>query len=76
MGPELFYPYQQRWIAAESRFKAGMFARQTGKTFCTTFEIARDCQLADLEGRRERQAIFQDIKGNLGVNFPGLSNID
>lgn len=58
MGSELFYPYQQRWIGNNSRFKAGMFARQTGKTFCTTFEIARDCQLADLEGRRERWVIL------------------
>ncbi|MCL2790109.1 MAG: terminase family protein [Desulfobulbus sp.] len=58
MGSELFYPYQQRWIAGEYRFKIGMFARQTGKTFCTTFEIARDCQLADLAGKRERWVIL------------------
>ena len=55
---ELFYPYQRRWIAEPSRFKIGMFARQTGKTFCTTFEVARDCQLADLSGRRERWVIL------------------
>lgn len=54
----LFYPYQQRWTANESRFKVGMFARQTGKTFTTTFEIARDCQIAELEGRRVRWVIL------------------
>jgi phage FluMu gp28-like protein len=55
---EIFYPYQQRWINAESRFKAGMFARQTGKTFTTTFELTRDCQLADLDGARKRWVIL------------------
>lgn len=54
----LFYPYQARWIREPARFKIGMFARQTGKTFGTTFEIAEDCQLADLEGRRVRWVIL------------------
>lgn len=54
----LFYPYQRRWIKEKSRFKIGMFARQTGKTFCTTFEIAQDCQLADLDGKRIRWVIL------------------
>jgi phage FluMu gp28-like protein len=58
MGSELFYPYQQRWVGNDSRFKIGMFARQTGKTFTTTFEIARDCQLADLAGKRQRWVIL------------------
>ncbi len=53
-----FYPYQRRWLANESRFKIGMFARQTGKTFSTTFEVANDCQTAELEGRRERWVIL------------------
>jgi phage FluMu gp28-like protein len=54
----IFYPYQQRWGANDSRFKIGMFARQTGKTFTTTFEVAKDCQVADLEGRRTRWVIL------------------
>lgn len=58
MSEAIFYPYQQRWIANDARFKVGMFARQTGKTFCTTFEIARACQEAELEGRRERWVIL------------------
>jgi len=58
MGSEIFYRYQQRWVGEERRFKIGMFARQTGKTFTTTFEIARDCQLADLGGGRMRWVIL------------------
>jgi len=58
MGSELFYPYQQNWIGNESRFKIGMFARQTGKTFCTTFELAKDCQLSDMVGKRVRWVIL------------------
>lgn len=54
----LFFPYQQKWISNDSRFKVGMFARQTGKTFGTTFELARDCQLADIDGRRTRWVIL------------------
>jgi phage FluMu gp28-like protein len=54
----LFYPYQQRWVAEDSRFKVGMFARQTGKTFTTTFEVARDCQQADIDGKRARWVIL------------------
>ncbi|MDX9785457.1 MAG: terminase family protein [Desulfobacterales bacterium] len=55
---EIFYPYQQRWVTTDSRFKVGMFARQTGKTFTTTFEVAKDCQVADIEGRRARWVIL------------------
>ncbi len=37
------YPYQQKWLRDTSRFKIGMFARQTGKTFTTTLDIVDDC---------------------------------
>ena len=58
MPNDLLYPYQQRWLSDTSRFKVGMFARQTGKTFTTTLEIVRDCQLADLEGKKIRWVIL------------------
>lgn len=45
-------PYQQRWLADHARFKIGMFARQTGKTFTTALEVVEDCLGA--EARRER----------------------
>jgi len=52
------YPYQQRWLKDQQRFKIGMFARQTGKTFTTTLEIADDCLDAESQGRRERWVIL------------------
>lgn len=58
MSDVLFYKYQRRWIANQARFKAGMFARQTGKTFGTTFEVAQDGQLNDLDGKRTRWVIL------------------
>jgi phage FluMu gp28-like protein len=34
--------YQKKWLSDESRFKIGMFARQTGKTFTNTLELVQD----------------------------------
>ena len=58
MSAALLYPYQQRWLADQSRFKVGMFARQTGKTFTTTLEIVLDALKAEAEGRRTRWVIL------------------
>ena len=58
MSSPLFYPFQRSWITNSNRFKIGMFARQTGKTFGTTFEIADDCQMADLENKKTRWVIL------------------
>ena len=52
------YAYQQRWLADRSRFKIGMFARQTGKTFTTTLEIADRCYEAEAQKRRDRWVIL------------------
>jgi len=52
------YLYQQRWLLDRSRFKIGMFARQTGKTFTTTLEIVDRCFAAEIEGRKERWVIL------------------
>ena len=38
MSTPLLYPYQRRYLRDASRFKAGMWSRQTGKTFTTTLE--------------------------------------
>ena len=38
-----FYPYQRRWLADQSRFKVGMFSRQTGKTFGCCAELVEEC---------------------------------
>lgn len=52
------YPYQQRWIKDQSRFKIGMFARQTGKTFTTTLELVNNCLDMEAQGSRKRWVIL------------------
>lgn len=52
------YPYQQKWLGDTSRFKVGMFARQTGKTFTTTLEIVLDCLDKEAQGQRARWVIL------------------
>jgi phage FluMu gp28-like protein len=54
----ILLPYQQRWIKDPARFKVGMFARQTGKTFSTTLEIVMDCLDAEATGQRTRWVIL------------------
>lgn len=54
----MLHPYQQRWVHSKSRFKVGMFARQTGKTFCTTLDIVLSALLAESRGRRENWVIL------------------
>ncbi len=52
------YSYQQSWFGNKRRFKAGMFARQTGKTFTTALEIVDDCMEAEAQGLRRRWVIL------------------
>lgn len=52
------YPYQKRWLADRARFKIGMFARQTGKTFTTTLELVDDCFEVEAAGGRTRWVIL------------------
>jgi phage FluMu gp28-like protein len=59
MKPALpLYPYQRCWIEDRARFKCAMFARQSGKTFTSTLEIALDVARAEAEGRRVRWVIL------------------
>ncbi len=51
MAEPVLYPYQRRYLADRTRFKAAMWARQTGKTFTTTLEAVLDCLEAEAEGR-------------------------
>ncbi len=53
-----FLPYQRKWIEDRSRFKIGMFSRQTGKTFTTGGECADDCVQGWIEDRRTRWVIL------------------
>ena len=50
--------YQVDRMLDKARFKIGMFARQTGKTFTTTLEIADDCYAAEAAGKRTRWVIL------------------
>lgn len=50
--------YQVRWLQDKSRFKIGMFARQTGKTFTSTLDLADDCFAAEAAGGRTRWVIL------------------
>lgn len=52
------YPYQRKWFLDRTRFKIGMFARQTGKTFTTSAEIVDSVSEAELDGRRENWLIM------------------
>jgi len=52
------YDYQKNWVQDESRFKIAMFARQCGKTFTSTLELALDCVKADMMGSRKRWVIL------------------
>lgn len=59
MKPALpLYAYQQRWVLDNSRFKIAMFARQCGKTFTSTLELALDCARAEAMGQRSRWVIL------------------
>ncbi|HEY3696524.1 terminase large subunit domain-containing protein [Phenylobacterium sp.] len=59
LGPLIhFHPYQKRWLADRSRFKIGMFSRQTGKTFTNCAELVESCIDAELAGRRTRWLIL------------------
>jgi len=53
-----FLLYQRKWLSDQSRFKIGMFARQTGKTFTTCAEIVDDCIQAEIRGERTRWVIL------------------
>ncbi|MCL2076031.1 MAG: terminase family protein [Betaproteobacteria bacterium] len=54
----ILYPYQRRYLQDSSRFKVGMWSRQTGKTFTTTLEAVLDALDAEATGRIARWTIL------------------
>ena len=59
MAPAVpLYAYQMRWLLDRARYKIGMFARQTGKTFTTTLELVDDCFEVEAAGGRTRWVIL------------------
>ena len=51
-------PYQRRWLDDNARFKIGMFARQTGKTFMNCAEILKNCIEAEQNNSKTRWIIL------------------
>lgn len=43
---EILMPYQLKWVQDKSRFKIGMWSRQTGKSFATACEAVGDCHVS------------------------------
>src|SRR5687768_7701179 len=39
----VLFPYQRKWVRDQSRFKIGLWARQTGKDFSCGAEAVLDC---------------------------------
>lgn len=58
MTAQILYPYQRRYLADASRWKAACWSRQTGKTFTTTLEAVLDVLQAEAEGRVARWTIL------------------
>lgn len=58
----ILFSYQQRYLDDTSRFKAGMFARQTGKTFTTTLEAVLDCMDGEVDGQPRKWTILSASK--------------
>jgi phage FluMu gp28-like protein len=82
------YEYQRRWVNDDSRFKIAMFARQCGKTFTSTLELALDCARAEALGQRRRwvilsrgerqarEAMNEGVKLHLGALSAGFQAYD
>jgi phage FluMu gp28-like protein len=68
---------QRVWVKDRSRFKAGMMARQCGKTYSSTLELVDDCLDVEVNGgkrrwvilsrgeRQAREAINEGVKAHL-----------
>lgn len=63
------YPYQKRWILDDSRFLAGMWARQTGKSYAAAAKIVLDCRERDRStwvtissGERQVKELMQKVQ--------------
>ncbi len=62
MSNSILYDYQLRYLRDKSKFKAAMFARQTGKTFTTTLELVDDVIDGMAAGRPTRWTIMSISK--------------
>jgi phage FluMu gp28-like protein len=65
----ILYPYQKSWIQDDSRFLAGMWARQTGKSFASAAKIVLDSRsksgnswFAISSGERQVKDFMEKVK--------------
>lgn len=82
------FPYQSDYLGDKSRFKGGMFARQTGKTFTSTLELTLDCFDAAVNGhatdwvilssgeRQAKEAMYKGVQKHAKAMDHGLSLVD
>ncbi len=79
---------QKRWVKDKSRFKAGMMARQTGKTYGSTLELVDDCLDYEIGAgkrrwvilsrgeRQAREAIEEGVKAHLHQYQAGFEALE
>ena len=81
---ERLLPYGRKWVLDEARFKIGLWARQTGKSFNGTFEAVSDCHRRKttwvILSAGERQALetlnkARDHDLAFGVSWLGYKDI-
>ena len=75
---QILLPYQRAWVHDGSRFKIGMWSRQTGKSFATACEAVMDClvrpgQLWVCLSAGERQAFEWLRKAKQCVDAAGVA---
>ncbi|MHC1728565.1 MAG: terminase family protein [Syntrophobacteraceae bacterium] len=64
------YSYQKKWVTDLSRFKIGMWSRQTGKSFSTSLEAVLDCSQAKTDwvflssGERQSKELIRKAKAH------------
>nr|VFK58214.1 MAG: Mu-like prophage FluMu protein gp28 [Candidatus Kentron sp. UNK]VFK68319.1 MAG: Mu-like prophage FluMu protein gp28 [Candidatus Kentron sp. UNK] len=58
MSRPILIPTQRRFVGDDSRFIAGMFSRQTGKTFCGTLKVCFKCIDEEVLGKKTRWIIL------------------
>ncbi|MGD0813376.1 MAG: terminase family protein [Verrucomicrobiota bacterium] len=54
---QLLLPYQKRWVKDDSRWKFGLWSRQTGKDYSSGFEGIREIVEAEKDGKKREWLI-------------------
>ena len=70
------YGYQSRWVQDESRFKIAMFARQCGKTFTSTLELALVWKENDRAMARDQRTRLPTLVAQLLMRNPRPGGVD